>query len=258
MKNFIKYILVAVLAVSIMGCSKTQSNAINTLEKKELVVGLDDTFAPMGFKDSKGNLVGFDIDLAKEVGKRINKTMKFQPIDWSMKETELNAGNIDMIWNGFSINKERQEKMLFSDPYIDNKQIIVVLKDSAIKTKADLKNKAIATQKDSAAQDAIEQDAIVKEIKDQQPVLYPTFNDVFQDLDTKRSEAIVGDSVLVRYMIKQKNSDKYRILNDDFGQEQMGVGMRKNDTALKAEIDQALKALKADGTYDIIYAKWFK
>lgn len=96
MKNFIKYLSIIMVAITLAACSSnSDSNA--TINKDELIIGLDDTFAPMGFKDKDGKLVGFDIDLANEVSKRINKKVKFQPIDWSLKETELNAGNIDLI-----------------------------------------------------------------------------------------------------------------------------------------------------------------
>jgi polar amino acid transport system substrate-binding protein len=125
-------ILIVLLAA---GCAKEEPKA------EELIMGLDDTFAPMGFRDEKGELVGFDVDLANEVAERIGMTIKFQPIDWSMKENELNAGNIDLIWNGYTITPERQEKVAFTKPYLENSQVIVVLADSDIKTKADLAGK---------------------------------------------------------------------------------------------------------------------
>ncbi|MDD4504166.1 MAG: transporter substrate-binding domain-containing protein, partial [Clostridiaceae bacterium] len=150
MKNVLKAVkllsLFVIMAALIVGCSngnaaatsETSEQAAKSEDKTELVLGLDDTFAPMGFRDEKGELVGFDIDLANEVASRIGVTLKFQPIDWSMKETELNAGNIDFIWNGYSITDERKEKVAFSKPYLENSQIIVTLADSPVNTKADL------------------------------------------------------------------------------------------------------------------------
>ena len=258
MKKFIKYLSIVMVAITLVACSSnSDSNA--TINKDELIIGLDDTFAPMGFKDKDGKLVGFDIDLANEVSKRINKKVKFQPIDWSLKETELNAGNIDLIWNGYSITEERKEKVLYSEPYIDNSQLIVVLKDSSIKTKADLANKNVATQRDSSTIDAFKNDEtkIVEKFNQGEPLLYATFTDVFMELDNKRADAIVGDAVLVKYIIKQKGSDNYRILEDNFGEEQMGIGMRKEDSQLKEVIDNTLNDMKNDGTYDQIFNKWF-
>ena len=119
-------------------------------------MGLDDTFAPMGFRDKEsGELVGFDIDMANAVSQKIGKEIKFQPIDWTMKENELNAGNIDMIWNGYSVTELRKEQVLFSEPYLKNRQIILVLADSPVKTKADLEGQVVSVQAMSSAITAV-------------------------------------------------------------------------------------------------------
>ena len=142
--------IVVAMGVSVIGCgSSSKTSSGSTLDKDELIIGLDDTFVPMGFKDESGELVGFDIDLAKAVGEKLNKKVKFQAIDWSMKETELNGGNIDLIWNGYSINDERKEKVEFSKPYLNNTQIIVTLADSTINSKADLAGKKVGAQNQS-------------------------------------------------------------------------------------------------------------
>ena len=130
----------------------------STLDKDELVIGLDDTFVPMGFKDESGELVGFDVELAKAVGEKLNKKIKFQPIDWSMKETELNNGNIDLIWNGYSINDERKQKVEFSNAYLNNRQVIITLADSTVNSKKDLEGKKIGAQNQSSSVDAVEAD----------------------------------------------------------------------------------------------------
>lgn len=249
----------AMLAACGNGSTEESSAVTETGIKENLVMGLDDTFAPMGFKDSSGEIVGFDVDLAKEVAKRLDVEITFQPIDWAMKETELNSGNIDLLWNGYTITDERKEKVLFSEPYLSNRQIIVTLADSAIETKADLAGKVVATQQGSASVDAINADTtgIAAEFKDGAPLLYPTFNDVFNDLESGRTEAIVVDEVLGRYIMKQKGADKYKVLADNFGEEEYGVGVRKEDTALKEAIDEKMAEMKADGTYEEIYSKWF-
>ena len=110
-------------------------------EKGELVLGLDESFPPMGFRDEDNNIVGYDIDLAKEVASRLGVKLILQPINWDSKDQELKTGNIDCIWNGFSINEERKQNILFSDPYMKNNQVVVVTADSNFKTLADLKGK---------------------------------------------------------------------------------------------------------------------
>ena len=250
--------LFIILVLLLTGCSspKTDDTADkNSEETKTLVVGLDDTFAPMGFRDDAGELVGFDIDLAKAVAAKIGYEVSFQPIDWAMKETELNSGNIDCIWNGYSITEERKTKVAFSTPYLDNAQLIITLASSDIASKADLTDKIVAVQKESSALDAVTADDIAASLKE--IVEFDTNIDCFMDLEAGRCDAIVCDEVLARYIIKQRGEDKYNILSDDFGKEEYGIGFRLTDSELVASVDKALEDLKADGTYKDIYSKWF-
>jgi len=210
----------------------------------------------MGFRDEKGELVGFDVDLANEVAERIGVTIKFQPIDWSMKETELNAGNIDLIWNGYTITAERQEKVAFTKPYLENSQIIVTLADSDINTKVDLAGKNVAVQAESSALDAINSEPEVAESFGEL-VEFSTNNEAFSDLESGRTDALVVDEVNARYFMKQVGEEKYKVLDEDFGDEEYGIGLRKEDTELLKKINDAMDEMKKDGTYDAIYAKWF-
>ena len=250
--------LFIILVLLLTGCSSPKTDDAadkNSEETKTLVVGLDDTFAPMGFRDDAGELVGFDIDLAKAVAAKIGYEVSFQPIDWAMKETELNSGNIDCIWNGYSITEERKTKVAFSTPYLDNAQLIITLSGSDIASKADLTDKIVAVQKESSALDAVTADDIAASIKE--IVEFDTNIDCFMDLEAGRCDAIVCDEVLARYIIKQRGEDKYNILSDDFGKEEYGIGFRLTDSELVASVDKALEDLKADGTYKEIYSKWF-
>ncbi|HHT92178.1 MAG TPA: transporter substrate-binding domain-containing protein [Clostridia bacterium] len=175
------------------------------LDKGKLIVGLDDSFPPMGFRDDKNNIVGYDIDLAKEVAKRMDVELVLQPIDWDSKELELQSGKIDCIWNGMTITEERVEAMYFVKPYIANRQIVIVGENSDIKTKADLNGKKIGLQKGSSALNAVKADDVYSKIGE--IIEYQNNVDAFNDLKVGRIDALVVDEVAGRYMI-EKDKDK--------------------------------------------------
>ena len=121
----------------------------------KIVVGLDDNFPPMGFRDEKNELVGFDIDMAKEATKRLGMEVEFKPIDWSAKEAELNGKRIDVLWNGLTILESRKQHIAFTDPYMANRQIIIVKAGSDIADKTGLAGKVVGVQESSSAVDAM-------------------------------------------------------------------------------------------------------
>lgn len=261
-----KIILLLIFVMSILMCSKKEGDneAVTSTEGNKLpdkvIIGLDDTFAPMGFKDDNGELIGFDIDLAKAVGEKLGVEIIFQPINWDTKELELQNGNINLIWNGLSMTEERKQQLLFSNPYLENSQIILVKKDSEIKTKEDLKGKIVGTQNKSSGEDAVNNDKIKTELKELRT--YDTYDQAFLDLDAGRIEAIVADEVLARFIKtnKEKSAGKelYIVLNSgDFGKEEYGIGAKKDDTFLIEKVNEALEELKNDGTYKKIHDKWF-
>lgn len=174
------------------------------LDKGELVLGLDETFPPMGFRDENGEIVGFDIDLAKEVCKRLGVELKLQPISWKAKEMELSTKKIDCIWNGMSVDEDRIEGFNLSKPYIANKQIIITSESSGIKTKADLAGKNVGAQEGSSALGAIEADA---ETFNSFAKLteYESNDEAYLDLKAGRIDALVVDEVYGRYMLEQDN-----------------------------------------------------
>ncbi len=278
LKTAVILMLVLVLSmISLVGCSNetakqetleeetsqqestAQEDSFEKIKAKgKVVMGLDDTFAPMGFRDENNKIVGFDVDLAQEVFKRNDLELVLQPIDWTMKEAELNAGNIDMIWNAYTITEERKEKVAFTKPYLDNRQVIVTLEGSGIKSKSDLAGKKVAAQTGSSAVDAMNTEPeLVKSFDGGEPVLFDTNNEAFMDLEAKRVDAVVADEVLARYYIKQKGADKYTILDEDFGDEEYGIGFRKQDKKLLEMVDKTLDEMRKDGSYDLIYQKWF-
>lgn len=269
MKKLSAIALIFVLAFSTLlgGCSSNESATSASsasedasldyiMDKGELIVGLDDAFPPMGFRDDDNNIVGFDIDLAKEVGKRMGVEVKLQPISWQAKEQELASKNIDCIWNGFGITPERQEALTISEPYMANPQIYVVLADSGIKTEADLKDKVVAAQNGSTAYATIDANT---ELRDSFKEFVGVEDNVkaLMDLEVGGSDAVAMDTVVARYYMA-KEPDKYSIIEDTtIFDEQMGVGFRKGEEALCQKVEDTLKEMKEDGTLAKISEEWF-
>ena len=226
-------------------------------EKGELILGLDDSFPPMGFKDENGEIVGFDIDVAREVCAILGVELKLQPIDWNSKEMELNTGNIDCIWNGMSVSPEREEAMSLSIPYLDNHMALVVLPDSGIATVADMAGKNLAVQTGSTAEEALDAPegadlknavASVNGFADNLTAL--------MDLETGASDAVLIDDVVANYLIATSGKNMV-VLNDFLYAENYAIGFRKDDVALTEAVNGALRELKANGKLAEIATKWF-
>ncbi|HEY5584317.1 MAG TPA: amino acid ABC transporter substrate-binding protein [Ruminiclostridium sp.] len=249
-------VMAAAFAFAGCGSSTTADKSWDKIKDKgEFVLGLDDQFPPMGFRDDNNEIVGYDIDLAKEVASRLGVKLKLQPINWDTKEQELNTGNIDCIWNGFSIDDERKKNVLFSDPYMNNQQVLVVMADSSYNSQADLAGKTVALQAESTAGKALDSKADFKaslkevvELKDN--------NLCLMDLKTGGVEAVAMDEIVARYYVQVKG-DKYRILDDGLSAEEYGVGFRKADVQLTAKVNDTLKAMAKDGKIAEISNKWF-
>ena len=127
---------------SITSGETTADNSLQkVLDAGVLKMGLDDSFPPMGFRNENNEIIGFDLDVAAEVTKRMGVTLEPTVVDWNSKEMELESGTVDCIWNGLSINTERQEKMNLSKPYMKNRMVFVVLGYSAYTNQSSLERK---------------------------------------------------------------------------------------------------------------------
>lgn len=247
--------LTAVAAAAVLaGCGSSEKEEAQKLPEK-IVIGLDDNFPPMGFRDENGDIVGFDIDLASEAGKRMGVPVEFKPIDWDSKEAALKSKQVDMLWNGLTITEERAKQIAFSKPYLDNAQIIIVKADSPVADRAGLAGRIIGTQEGSSSIDALEK---VPEFTNslQEVKRYGDFVAAFMDLELGRIDGVLVDSVVGRYYMSKK-PDQFKVIDDQMGDEQYGVGMRQEDTLLQETLDKALKDMSADGTMASISNKWF-
>lgn len=171
-------------------------------EKGTFVLGLDDSFPPIGYRDNDNNIVGYDIDVATEVCKRLGVELVLQPISWTAKEKEINSGNIDCIWNGFSINPERAEQLNLSMPYLNNRQVIVTLEKNKITSTADLAGKTLVLQGGSTAVDALaEYPELAASLKGGKAVEVDTYVLAMFDLTSGGADAVLMDEVVANYYI---------------------------------------------------------
>lgn len=184
----------------------------------------------------------------------MGKQVKFQPIDWSAKESELNSGRIDLIWNGYTITDERKEKVLFTKPYLKNSQVIVVPATSSLSKLADLAGKTVGLQTLSSAADALDANPIKSKLKSVSE--YPDNVLALTDLKTGRLDAVVIDEVVAKYYMS-KEQGTYKLLDESFTPEEYGIGVKKGNEELLTQLQSALDELHKNGKAAEISKKWF-
>lgn len=274
-KRFVSAALAAVMALSMTACGSSNSAAETTAADTEaaesqaeettaeeakttdggtLIVGFDQDFPPMGFVGDDGEYTGFDLELAQEVAKRLGLEYKAQPIAWDSKDMELESGNIDCIWNGFTMTG-REDDYTWTEPYMENQQVFVVANDSDINSQADLAGKIVEVQADSSAEAALKEapelTATFKEL-----LTTADYNTAFMDLEQGAVDAIAMDVIVAGYQIQQRNAD-FKILDDSLSEEEYGVGFKKGNTELRDKVQSTLEEMAEDGTLQEVSEKWF-
>jgi len=250
MKKFITLALAAaMLVVPFTACSAEVST-----EKEQFVVGFDAEFPPMGFVADDGSYTGFDLALAAEVADRLGMEFVAQPIDWDSKDMELTSGNIDCIWNGFTMTEERLDAYAWTSPYMNNAQVVVVSADSGITTLDDLEGRVICAQRDSSGLDAVYNaglDAVASEV-----VEVDTYLNAMMQLGADGVDAIVMDEIVARYEIENSDYD-FVVLDESLAPEEYGVGFALDNTDLRDQVQATLEEMAADGTLARISNEWF-
>ena len=250
MKKIVKLLLASgILVSSLFGCKKAYEG--------KFVLGLDASFPPMGFTEADGTITGYDIDLAKEVSKRLNLEFVAKPINWEAKELELSSGSIDCIWNGFTMTEERLDKMAFTSAYLNNDQILVVRNDGTINSLKDAEGKVIGCQSGSSAEEAIESNkefaSSLKSVKKYEDNLT-----ALNDLEVGGIDAVVMDSVVADYTIKIGKRN-LTVVEESLSKEAYGIGFRndENGIELRDKVQKVLLEMAEDGTVAKISENWF-
>lgn len=252
MKRFAAIVMVITLVLSVFtGCSSSKGSAG---AGNKLVIGIDDKFAPMGFRDEKNEIVGFDIDYAKAAAEKMGMTPEFQPIDWKTKESELSSGRIDLIWNGYTITDERKQKVLFTKPYLKNAQVVVTLAKSNLTKLDDLAGKVVGLQSLSSAADALNESPVKPKLKN--VTEYADNVLALSDLKIGRVDAVVIDEVVIKYYMS-KEQGAFKLMDESLAPEEYGIGVKKGNEALLQKLQKALDDMNQDGTSAKISQKWF-
>ncbi|GHV29816.1 hypothetical protein FACS189481_3170 [Clostridia bacterium] len=220
------------------------------------MVGLDIDFPPMGFRNENGDIIGFDVDLAREVFSKMGRELILQPINWDAKEIELNAEKVDVLWNGLSKTDEREKNMLLTKPYMKNRQIVVVNKTSEIDSLEDLKDKIVCVQKGSTGADAARNHNISKNVKE--IIELENMVNCLNEVEIFKSDATVVDEIVAKYYLNDKGlSSKFKILNEEISTEDYVVAVKKGNFELKNEIERQLAVLKDSEEGAKVSQKWF-
>lgn len=257
MKKIVSVIMmIMILAMSMTACSsdKAEDASSPNGEKATFTVGFDQNFPPMGFVGDDGEFTGFDIDLAAEAASRLGLELKLQPIAWDAKDMELSSGNIDCIWNGFTING-RENDYTWTDAYMANTQVFVVKADSGITTMADLAGKTVVVQADSSAEAALEEAPEVVESFG----TYMTagdYNSALMDLESGAVDAVAMDNTVASYQIEQRG-DNFIVLEESLAEEEYGIGFLLGNEALRDQVQATLEEMAADGKLAEISEEWF-
>lgn len=260
--NKIFTMAILLVAVILTGCGAkneqgSDDDGVFILHKK-FVVGLDDAYAPFGFRDEDNKLVGFDIDLAEEVAERMGIVFDFKAIDWNNKEEELESGKIDIIWSGFNITPDRKEYVIYTKPYMINRQVILVAagKGTGIVSADDLAGKVVGTQLGAPSDEYIEHyEKLMKSFA--KFITYDNYKHAFKALEDGEVEAIICDELVVRYEMN-RNPGKFDMIEATVGPvTEIGVGFRKEDTELRDKVQEVLSEIVKDGTAKRISEKWF-
>lgn len=253
-KYFYLLMLFTAFILGVTACSSSDTASDTVVNDDDtFVIGIDDHYPPLGYMDEEGNIIGFDIDLARETARRLGMDLEIVPIDWQEKDEILESGQIDAIWSGLSITPEREAIYAFSDPYLDLESVIVVRDDSEIASVTDLKDKVVGVQDGSYAYDILHSLPIYSEIDHE--TLFEENVSGLKNLYVGLTDAVIVDSALANWYITKYDSD-YKIV-DSISDIEVGVAFLKDNEELRDQVNTVLEDMIQDGTAQRISEEWF-
>ena len=222
---------------------------------KVYAVGTDAAYAPFESQNDKGEIVGFDIEVVKAIAKKAGIEVKFVNTPWEGIFNTLAQGDRDLVVSAVTITEERKQTMDFSDPYFDAQQLIAVKESSKVAKFADLKKLKVGVQTGTTGDEAVTKlqgktSANIKRFESTPLAL--------KELEAGGVDAVVADNgVVINYVANNPGGKFKSIADKEFVPEQYGIALKKGNTELQAKVNKALAEIKADGSYDAIYTKYF-
>jgi polar amino acid transport system substrate-binding protein len=222
---------------------------------KVYVVGTDAAYAPFESQNEKGEIVGFDIEVVQAIAKKAGIEVKFVNTPWEGIFNALGQGDRDMVVSAVTITEERKGTMDFSAPYFDAQQLIAVKETSKVAKFADLKKLKVGVQTGTTGDEA------VSKLQGKTSTNIKRFESTplaLKELEAGGVDAVVADNGVVIHYVANNPGGKFKTVADkEFVPEQYGIALKKGNTELLEKINKGLADIKADGTYDQIFTKYF-
>ena len=234
--------LIIIVSIFFMtGCTKNEN---------ELVLVTEAGFAPYEYYED-GEIVGVDIDIAKEIAKELGKELVIKDVSFDFVINEVKSGKADFAAAGISITPERAEEVDFTMEYTTSNQVVVVKKDSSIKNFDDIKNKKIAVQLGTVADLYVEEN-----YKKATVVSHKKYLSAVEDVKTGKADCIVMDELPAKAIVAE--NDNLKILDGILFQDKYGMIVKKGNDELKNQINKVLERMVNDGTINDLVLKHSK
>ncbi len=244
---------IALVALACLSAHSLAADLIDTVRQRgTLRVALEGTYPPFSFKDPKQQLTGFDVDVVREIARRMKVKPEFTTTEWSGMLAGLQAGKFDIVANQVGITDVRKQTFDFSQPYTYSSAQLILRKNETRRfaTLADLKGKKVGVGQGSNYAE------MAKSVAGAEVKTYPGAPEYLQDLATGRIDAALNDSLLIPFAIRESHLP-VKAGGAVGNVAVMGFPFAKNNPGFKAAIDKALTDMKADGSFRRISMKWF-
>ncbi|MFM7506887.1 MAG: basic amino acid ABC transporter substrate-binding protein [Rubrivivax sp.] len=260
-RRFLQFAGVAAATLMLAACGKKEpapapaAPAPAPAPVKVYVVGTDAAYAPFESQNEKGEIVGFDIDVVQAISAKAGIQVKFVNTPWEGIFNTLQQGDRDMVVSAVTITDERKQTMDFSAPYFDAVQLIAVKESSKVTKFADLKKLKVGVQTGTTGDEAVSKllgktSTSIKRFESTPLAL--------KELESGGVDAVVADNGVIAHYVANNPGGKFKTVSDkEFVPEQYGIAVKKGNAELLGKLNQGLAAIKADGTYNQIFAKYF-